>query len=63
MTLSSRQTRTIIMKIGFIVVLYKTPGREIVRLKNEIINLGLDDFKIYFIDNSENNKTYADGVN
>ena len=43
------------MKIGFIVVLYKTPDSEIARLENEIISLRFKDFKIYFIDNTKNN--------
>ena len=52
-----------LMKVAIIFVLYQTPNAEKNRLKEEIKNLGLDDFKIYFIDNSENNKGYADGVN
>ncbi|OGK34052.1 hypothetical protein A3F57_02525 [Candidatus Roizmanbacteria bacterium RIFCSPHIGHO2_12_FULL_36_11] len=51
------------MKIGFIVVLYKTPDSEIARLENEIISLRFKDFKIYFIDNTKNNHGYGEGVN
>jgi len=51
------------MKIGFIFVLYKTPQKEVDRLKNEVQSLGLKDFKTYFIDNSFNNLGYAAGAN
>ncbi|OGK17354.1 hypothetical protein A2774_04105 [Candidatus Roizmanbacteria bacterium RIFCSPHIGHO2_01_FULL_39_12c] len=51
------------LKVGFIVVLYKTPLTEINRIENEIIKLGFTDFQIYFIDNSKENKGYAGGAN
>lgn len=51
------------MKTAFIFVLYKTPKSEAERLKKEINELGLSDYSIYFIDNTENNKGYAAGVN
>ena len=51
------------MKIAFIFVLYKTPQSEIKRLKQEVKNLKLKDYKIYFIDNTNNQQGYAAGVN
>lgn len=50
-------------KIGFIFVLYKTPEKEIKRIKTEVANLGLKNYKIYFIDNTKNNRGYAAAVN
>jgi len=50
-------------KIAFIFVLYKTPKEEVERLKDEVKDLKIEDYKIYFIDNSENNRGYAAGVN
>lgn len=51
------------MKVGFIFVLYKTPKNEIKRLIDEVKNLNLKDYSIYFIDNSYNKKGYGYGVN
>lgn len=51
------------MKIAFIVVLYKTPRSEIVRLKKEIKDLHFKESQVFCIDNSKNNKGYAFGVN
>lgn len=51
------------MKTAFIFVLYKTPKSEISRLKHEVKNLGLNDYSIYFIDNSQNQQGYAFGAN
>ena len=51
------------MKIGFIFVLYKTPEEEKQRLMLEIIDLNLPDYKVYFIDNTNSGKGYAEGVN
>ena len=50
-------------KIAFIFVLYKTAKEEIERLKKEVKDLKIEDYRIYFIDNSENNRGYAAGVN
>jgi len=50
-------------KIAFIFVLYKTPKEEIKRLKKEIEDLRINNYKIYFIDNRKNNRGYAGGVN
>lgn len=50
-------------KIGFIVVLYKTPTSEKERLEREIRGLGIKDTFIYWIDNSSNGKGYASGIN
>lgn len=50
-------------RIGFIFVLYHTPNKEIERLKKEVGNLGLNNYKIYFIDNSKNNRGYAAAIN
>ncbi len=51
------------MKTAFIIVLYQTPKDEVGRLKDEIKDLGFDNFEIYLIDNSFNNQGYATGVN
>ncbi len=51
------------MKTGFIFVLYKTPKSEIVRLKKEIKELRITDYKLYFVDNTNNHEGYATGVN
>src|SRR3989344_9585579 len=50
-------------KIGFVFVLYKTPESELNRLTREIIDLSLEKYKIYFIDNTFNGRGYASGVN
>ena len=50
-------------KIALIFVLYKTPKEEVERLKEEVKDLKIEDYKIYFIDNSKNNRGYASGVN
>lgn len=51
------------MKTGIIIVLYKTSSQEIERLKLEVGSLKLGDYKIYFVDNTINNRGYAAGVN
>src|SRR3989339_2093588 len=51
------------MKIGFIFVLYKTPESEVKRLKKEVKDLKFTDYKIYFVDNSENGHGYGQGAN
>ncbi len=51
------------MRIGFIFVLYNTPKKEVWRLKKEVKDLKLNDYSIYFIDNSFNKKGYGYGVN
>ncbi len=51
------------MKTAFIFVLYKTPQVEISRLKQEVKDLGLKNYLIYFIDNTNNHQGYAAGVN
>ncbi|EKE13685.1 MAG: transporter [uncultured bacterium] len=51
------------LKIGFIFVLFKTPHSEINRLKTEVKNLGINNFELYFIDNSDNGQGYAAGIN
>ena len=51
------------MKIGFLIVLYQTPHEETIRLKREIAALGLKNYQIYFIDNTQENRGYAGGVN
>ena len=50
-------------KFAFIVVLYKTPQADIIRLENEIENMKLSSFVTYWIDNSSNGAGYAAGVN
>lgn len=50
-------------KIGFIVILYKTTIDEKRRLEKEIRQVGINDFEIYWIDNSTNGKGYAAGIN
>lgn len=51
------------MKIVFIFVIYKTPEKDVLRLKKEIIDMRLRDYKIYFIDNTADNKGFAYAVN
>lgn len=51
------------MKIGFIIVTYKTPETEIERLKKEISLIGFKNFRVYLIDNSLDNRGYSSGVN
>ncbi len=51
------------MKVAFIFVLYKTPSKDIERLRNEIKKLKLEDYKVHFIDNTINNRGYAGGIN
>ncbi len=50
-------------RVAFIVILYKTPEGEKERLKKEIGAIGLKDCFIYWIDNSDNKKGYAAGIN
>ncbi|MGB9707331.1 MAG: oligosaccharide flippase family protein [Microgenomates group bacterium] len=50
-------------KIGFIFVLYHTPKKEIERIKKEIVDIGLKKYKIYFVDNTKNNRGFAAAVN
>ncbi len=51
------------MKIAFIIILYKTPQKEVKRLFREIKDLNLKNYEIYFIDNTRDNRGYAAGVN
>lgn len=51
------------MKIAVIVTLFHTPQSEVNRLKSEIANLGLIDYRIYWIDNTVSKRGYASGVN
>lgn len=51
------------MKIGFIIVLYKTPEMEVRRLTDEIKLLGFRDIKIYWHDNTFDNRGFPYGVN
>ena len=50
-------------KIAFIFVLYKTPQEEVKRLEQEVENIGLSAYEIYWIDNSTNAQGYAAGIN
>ena len=50
-------------KVAFIVVLYKTSRSEKKRLEQEIINIGLLSFSIYWVDNTASDKGYAAGIN
>jgi len=50
-------------KVAFIVILYKTTLEEKMRLENEIKDMGIDEYRIYWIDNSGNGKGYAAGIN
>lgn len=50
-------------KTAFIVVLYQTPKNDIEKLKKEIKNLKFKNHKLYFIDNTKDNRGYAGGVN
>ncbi|MFH1827492.1 MAG: oligosaccharide flippase family protein [bacterium] len=51
------------MRSVFIAVLYKTPKKEIERIKNEFKSLNLVKSKLIFIDNTFDNKGYAAAVN
>ena len=51
------------MKVAVIVTLFHTPKNEVSRLKDEINNLGFEDYHIYWIDNTANGRGYAGGVN
>lgn len=51
------------MKIGFIFVLFKTPEEELNRLTREIIDLGAENYRIYFVDNTGKRRGFAAGVN
>lgn len=51
------------MKTVFIFVTFHTLEQEIERLKKEVASFGLQDYGIYFIDNTYDNKGYAYGVN
>lgn len=51
------------MKIAFIIVLFKTPRKEIERLRKEINGFGIENKRIYLIDNTGTKKGYAAGVN
>lgn len=51
------------MKPAFIIVLFKTPQKEIDRLKKEIKKIGFASYSLFFIDNTKNNIGYAGGVN
>ncbi len=50
-------------KVAFIVVLYKTPKEEKERLEKEIKAIGVKDYSIYWIDNSDGKNGYAAGIN
>lgn len=50
-------------KIGFIIILFKTSQEEVQRLRLEIQGLKFRNYKIYFIDNTKDNRGYAAGVN
>lgn len=51
------------MKTAFIFVLFKTPKSEVERLKKEAKEIGLSNYTVYFIDNTNTGKGYAEGVN
>ena len=50
-------------KVGFIVVLYNTSISEKKKLEQDIVNLKLPAYRIYWIDNTTTSKGYAAGVN
>lgn len=51
------------MKTAWIFVTYHTSHDVIQRLEKEICDLFHKDYRIYWIDNTDNNKGYAEGVN
>lgn len=51
------------MHIAVILVYFKTPDKDKVRLRNEIEGLKLNDYILYEIDNTDNNIGYAAAVN
>jgi O-antigen/teichoic acid export membrane protein len=52
-----------IMKTVIIIVLYKTSEEEIKRIKTEINGLNIRNFKLFLIDNTNDNRGYAYGLN
>ena len=50
-------------KLGIIFVLFNTSTSEVIRLTNEIKQLKIASYELYFIDNSTNHQGYAAGVN
>jgi len=51
------------MKVSFIVVLYKTPKKEVERIREEIKSFALKNYKLLFIDNTRINRGYAGAIN
>lgn len=51
------------MKVAFVIVRYKEPEKYFLNLKKEIKKLKFADYKIYEINNSQENGGYASGVN
>jgi GT2 family glycosyltransferase len=51
------------MKTAFIFILYKTPESEKERLRKEVKEIGIKDYKTFFIDNTHNNRGYSGGAN
>jgi len=51
------------MKTAFIVILYKTPKHEVERIKKEIKELSIKEYKLILVDNTNNNLGYAGGIN
>lgn len=51
------------MKVFFIVILYKTPKEQVLKLKAEIKSLALKSYKLVLIDNTKLNRGYAGAIN
>ena len=51
------------MRIGVVIVVYKTSQKEISRLRQEVIDLEFSDLQTIIIDNTSHNKGYAYGIN
>ncbi len=51
------------MKIGFIIIFYKTPRVERTRIVSEVHDLNVPEYDVIEIDNTVNNKGFAGGVN
>ena len=51
------------MKLGVVIVLYKTPPSQLEKIKEKVLASGFKDVKFYVIDNTKENRGYAKGVN
>ncbi len=50
-------------RVGFICVLFKTEKSDTDRIQKEIATMGIHNYKVYFVDNTEGGRGYAAGIN